>query len=202
MTETVAAEGTVKRRGVSPLLITGVLAVIAAVLAGGVVVLQHYQPLHPGESGLDPPGKTVASDDPTEERPTIQVTYVDGQTMRFGFSIWNTGRWGVTVTGVGREDSGGLINHFVFHLASETFIDDLGPFHPFALQPGKQQSILVTATFANCENYSFSTSSIYETIAIQYKTLDIVHSTEVPLKALIAVVSPSDANCPRARPSA
>src|SRR5690349_21325619 len=134
MTETVAAKSAKRRRRPSSLAITGILALIMALLAGGGVILARYQPLVRGSSGLHPPGKEVDSTDPSDDRPTFLVQYVDGQTVTFGFSIRNSGRWGVTIVGLGASTAG-MLDRFTYKLDDTGFTTDNGPFKPFALGP-------------------------------------------------------------------
>ena len=198
MTATVEA-GAKKRP--STLLVVGLLALLAALAAGGAGVLVRYQPLRPGSSGQSPQGsKEVASTDSSDARSTYLVQYEDGRTTSYGFSIRNDGRWGITVVGFGgSEQAGGLLDHFVYRFSDTGFTVDQGAFKAFALGPGRERSIMVTARFANCESYIALAGVIYDHVTVRYKTLGMARTTEVPLGIKVEVVSPANANCPRPR---
>ena len=198
MTDTVAAAK--RRHRPSALVITGILGLIAALLAGGAGVLVRYQPLRAGSSSLGPQGRTIASQDPDDDRPTIVVQYIDGSTTSFGFSIRNTGRWGVTVVGFGGpEETGGLLDRFSYRMTDIGFTKDEGAFAPFALAPGAERSIQVNAFFANCERYVAGGGSVFDRITVRFTTLGIQRSTQVLFGGQYEVVSPTNANCPRPR---
>jgi len=189
MTETLAE--TKKRRAPS-LLITGVVGLVIALLAGGAGVLVRYQPLRPGTTSMQVAGsEQVDSTDQSDPRPTEQVHYVDGRTITFGFSITNGGHWGVTVTGFS-ESTGGLLEDFAFQ-------DEGSAFKPFALRPGAGRGITVTARFANCEAYATGTSATLESVFVRFTIFGLRRTADIPLSQKIAVLSPSNADCPRPR---
>ena len=198
---TTTAEAGAKMKRPSVLLVAGLLALLAALVAGGAGVLVRYQPLRTGSSSQSPQGsKGVDSTDSSDGRTTYLVQYQDGRTASYGFSIRNDGRWGITVVGFGgSEQTGGLLDHFVYRMSDTGFTVDEGAFKPFALGPGKERSIIVMATFANCESYIALAGVIYDHVTVRYKTLGIERTTEVPFGIKVEVVSPANANCPRPR---
>ena len=182
----------------SPLIIVGILALLVAGLGGGAGLLVRYQPIVRGSSGLFPSGKAVPSTDPSDDRPTYLVTYVDGKTTTFGFSIRNSGRWGVPIVGL-EASTTGMLDQFMYRLSDSGFTTDKGPFKAFALAPQAEQAIKVIARFWNCESYVVGGSAGMESVNVRFKVLGVERSTSVPLGERIEVMSPPNANCPRPR---
>ena len=198
MTGTVAADTTKRSHRPSALLIIGILALIVALLAGGAGLLVRSQPLRAGSSSLSPPGRQLASSDPNDDRPTVLVQYVDGETVTFGFSIKNSGRWGVTIVGL-EESTAGMLHQYSYRLSDIGFTTDGGAFKSFALAAHKEQTIKVTARFFNCESYVVGGSAGLDSVEVRFKILGIQRTASIPLGERIEVMSPTNANCPRPR---
>jgi len=198
MTATVAADKTKRSHRPSALLVIGILALIVALLAGGAGVLVRSQPLRAGSSSLSPPGRQLASSDPNDDRPTVLVQYVDGQAVTFGFSIKNSGRWGVTIVGL-EEPTAGMLHQFSYRLSDIGFTTERETFAPFALAAHKEQAIKVTARFFNCESYVVGGGAGLDSLVVRFKILGIQRTANIPLGERIEVMSPTNANCPRPR---
>jgi hypothetical protein len=161
----------------------------------------RYRPLTVGSEASFPAGATeVASRDPTNELPTYRVQYRDGQTTTYGYTIWNTGRWGVTVTSVdpGGPEAG-MLDAFEFQIRRPGRNEALRAFKPFSLEGGEEMFVLVTARFLNCERYVVGSNTSYASASVRYRILGFTRTADIPLGYTVQVPSPPDASCPRAR---
>lgn len=177
------------------------LAIVAG-LAGGVVWVMRYRPLEQGSTAQRPAGSIEVKDSfaGIDDPQKVRVPYHDGDENSFAFSVRNTGRWGVSITGL--PDLRPRNDFVIFRITKAEISDAPGAgafrsFRPFSLAAGDEMLIRLTGTLTNCEWYQPPGGSVFASVAIQYRFLWSTHTANIPLPFEVEIDSPPAEQCPR-----
>ncbi|HTG46152.1 MAG TPA: hypothetical protein VK646_00675 [Actinomycetota bacterium] len=129
-----------RRAAIGALLIFGLPTLLIGGLILGVHGLSRYQPLTTGSLGVGRP------------------RYREGERFDFAYTLQNTGRWSVTITGLDLPSPSLLRTTGIFVSKPGASLNDAGdtsprfyePFQKFTLAPHEVRGILIHNTFANC----------------------------------------------------
>lgn len=202
-----------RRRTWATISVCSLVIVVGA--GGGVAVAAaRYQPLGPG-----PLGDTVAARegvqqtlprDPSSGQSVIDVVYRDGSVVTYGFSLRNTGHWGVRVTEIEVAPASfeALLRPIDIrmdarlgpHDGVQAPMVDAGtvPFQPFDLGPDQDRWIVIRARMEGCEFYEPGGGLTLTGQTVRFTVLGIIeHQAEIAFPQGIEVLSPSRDACPR-----
>ena len=160
------------------------LGLVAAVVAG-VTWAQSYQPVAPGTTGVHP---VVSGQGALGE---MVAPFRNGKPFQVGFSVRNSGRFAVRILDVPLTG----INPFVTHkFTARSDERGTGPpvrFEPFTLEPGCERLIVLRGKYANCHDWSVSSSVGYETMPVRMRFLRWTHTIHVKLFTPLVIRMPA-----------
>ncbi len=123
-----------------------------------------------------------------------EVQLVKRDTFSFGFSLWNNGPIGVTVTRVGAVGLEG--EPFVVEsvaMATSEFSNELVPFKPFSLPPRTYREVVLTVRFTACVDSNSLMAFGQEPVA--FHVLGVSRQTTAYFPYTIQVVAPPGTTC-------
>jgi hypothetical protein len=157
------------RRGPWLILVSG-LVLVGAVAAGGAWVA-NYEPLRWEFASSPPRGSDDLGSFTSPHQDSFQavgVTCHAGRPVTFGFTLYNQGSIGITVTQLftaGRAYAGDLLTFQDPRIGPGSGTDNhlmngrLEPFRPFSLAPHHFRRIAISAVMHRCEGGVLSVSS-------------------------------------------
>ncbi|HTG46151.1 MAG TPA: hypothetical protein VK646_00670 [Actinomycetota bacterium] len=163
--------GSHRRRG-RVLLAVAAIVLAAAFVGAEIFLTTTYQPLNAPAGGH------------------TDTTYRQGAPFSYAFTVWNTGRVPVTITGVDQ----GPTRFFSLYRVDQMLVSppnsfgsitgpapDFTPFQGFTLQPGEARSILIRATFHGCRHYAHDTAITVEQQRLTFRTFGASRTVWFPI---------------------
>ena len=123
-----------------------------------------------------------------DNRRHVTTDYVDGQHVVFAYTLHNSGRVGVTVTGLAPPAK--------FAPLAMTSV----PFHPFKLGAGATRDIVVHERMHACEWYQPGGSVTFEGLDLSYRVLGLHRTASIKAPVRTEIAFPGTYHCPRTRP--
>jgi len=161
--------------------------VLTALCLGGFG-LARYAPLSiAGDTSQSPTGPGVTYQRTIAGAETDIVKFSSGREYSIGFTIRNTGRWGVTVTGIPLQDDGPGSMERVIGIQIAARNDTIGsvgfpmiPLRAFALAPGHTRFVLVHFGLNNCPSVQTGrgTYLVMKDVPIGFRLAGGIHRTE------------------------
>ena len=183
---------------------TVVLAALALTVIGlaigGVVWVQSYQPLRPGNSSLSPSG---AVDTPTDNG--VSVTFHKGRPFQVGVFVKNTGPFTVHVDsaaqppalplsppGIGSPGNLPIVARVLVSTPQppNELVGPFTPFRPFDLRPGQTRLILLKGVYGNCKSWAPGSIAGIDSIPVRFSYLWKSATVNIPLVNRLAIVMP------------
>lgn len=181
----------------SPWLGVVILALVLTI-AGLAVVLSNYQPVSMGNQAL---GATVPGGREDPDGTVSEFLYApDGRIVATTW-LFNSGPWGVTVTGVdmGPEDQlDGLLQLAGTRIARDSNPVDLSasrPFHPLALRPGDHVGIQFRFRIRPCVEGEANSASGRGSVYVHFRVAGISRTETFELQPGVQVRVPDGTSC-------
>jgi hypothetical protein len=200
-TELRDAAGLDRRRGVLAFLrarrprnVALTLATLAVIgfAIGAVEWIDSYQPLAFGNSYRFPDGSVEA---PAGD--SSSVVFHQGRPFELGFEILNSGRFAVRVLGApvspGEPFKARLLMYQPNFISGD--VGQLVRFHPFDLEPGERDVLVLRGTYANCSRWPYRGSTTLYEFPVRYSFLWRTATANIPLPELLAIVLRHKNNC-------
>jgi hypothetical protein len=178
---------------------------VVVLLVGGLVGIQayllRYQPLSANGTGSSWADTTFAtrigdfSSPSGEDFAAYDVTYQDGRTFRFAFTIGNLGTLPVTIDSVALPGCDGCVDPLEY--VSTSIAPASGPnmfdhtrstpFQPFELGRNGYRVVEIATRFSHCEAWGRGTSSTYSIVEVRYHTGWVHHTIWLTLPYTLGV---------------
>jgi hypothetical protein len=175
------------------LVIVGMLLVVVALLASGLVWVSSYQPIVRGNSGLDPP---------VSQRQTTETlaTFRDGKPFLFGMTVRNDGAFTIRVEDVPLVErpavqpfSGRIMMSSV--LKHDSIYPPYMPFRPFDLKPGQERLLYFTGRYANCRDFAGNSEFVMDSLPVTFTFLWNRQTVRLPLFEPVVIQVPAGRRC-------
>jgi hypothetical protein len=185
--ETPAPARTGRRRR---LLAASVAVVVVAAAVGGFLVHRSVTDdlltATEGNAISSFPGEDVDEG----ERDVVKVTYQEGGTYTFEFTINNPTPWNVRVSDFPLTPDLGMLQPFNFAIDATPFDGPdrtFTPFRPFTIRAGEAAMVQVQAHFANCDRFDPGHSATQVALPVRYRALWATRTSDIELPTFVRV---------------